>query len=75
MSVRRSGRPKRTNRYRCLPHLRIGCPWRNPDGSCKTFRCSRCKRTLPWCQGSSDDYPGRCDRCANRAHRKGKAKS
>jgi len=39
------------------------CPWGNAwQRNCKTFRCSTCKRYVPWCQGTSED--NRCDRCA-----------
>lgn len=30
---------------------------------CPGFRCSKCKKTRPWCQGASDDQPDWCDLC------------
>ena len=32
-------------------------------GKCRTYRCSRCKRWVPWCFGASDEQPSRCDDC------------
>ena len=30
-------------------------------GKCVTFRCSECKRIVPWCYGGSED--NRCNAC------------
>jgi hypothetical protein len=40
-----------------------GCTYKRKGGRCRTFRCSRCKRYVPWCQGGSED--NRCDPCHN----------
>lgn len=40
------------------------CPWAGANGKCNTFRCTRCERTYPWCQGADDDHPNWCDHCA-----------
>ncbi len=28
-----------------------------------TFRCARCKKTVGWCCGASDNRPDVCDAC------------
>lgn len=44
-------------------------PLRDPEACCGgTFRCTTCKRTVGWCKGCSDDYPGLCDECANKRY-------
>ena len=32
-------------------------------GKCRTYRCSKCRRFVPWCFGASDEQPSRCDDC------------
>jgi hypothetical protein len=44
-----------------LPAMR--CPYLTEDGECNTFRCAKCQRTYPWCQGANDNHPDWCDHC------------
>jgi len=39
------------------------CSYLRKNGKCRTFQCTRCKRSYPWCQGASDDHPNWCDHC------------
>ena len=34
---------------------------------CDSFRCSMCRRYLPWCFGAHDSNPTRCDDCSKEA--------
>lgn len=35
---------------------------------CQTFRCSGCRKFVPWCDGAADDQPEFCTPCWNKAH-------
>lgn len=34
----------------------------------RKFKCSVCKRRVPWSKGAADDMPGACDDCWCKAH-------
>jgi len=37
----------------------------------RRYKCSGCKRKVPWCFGAADDAPNLCDDCWGELHRKG----
>lgn len=37
--------------------------WYRPSGVMRTYRCSCCKKYVPWWFGGADQFPTRCDEC------------
>lgn len=50
-----------------------GCTGRDSCKPCRaarlTFRCTKCRRSRPWCVGAGDAHPGWCDGCWYARHK------